>query len=217
MKKMRERTKGTTKCVLCRNITTRYLTGGDYYHYNCSTCGPFWITGSAKAVLEQRPPWSPLLRRSLLNRATIEDGYPWVDTRLIEKLEAAVRLAKKEALREPAIKERLYYVRKALNLSRSEVLDGMAMMKLDDPDLDWEYALYHFVFDQKRVPVNEGFYLLNCKDGIKRIKLVVARKGAFSPNPEHRDPKYDTSSLPDLRFREGYPSKALLPKAYAPA
>ena len=91
------------------------------------------------------------------------------------------------------------------------------MVKLDDPDLDWEYALYHFVFDQQNVPADQGFYLLDCEDGINRIKLVVARKGAFSSNPQHRDKRYERSNLPDLRFEQGYPSKAFLPKAYAPA
>lgn len=130
---------------------------------------------------------------------------------------AARAIDRREALRDPAVRERLYYVRKALKLPQSRILDAMAQIRRDDPDLDWEYALYHFVFEQKGVPANEGFYLLDCKDGINHVKLVVARKGAFSPSPEHRDPRYERSSLPDLRFMQGHPSKAFLPKAYMPS
>lgn len=62
--------------------TTRYLTGGDYRHYNCPQCGRFWITGSAEAVLRQRD-LDSAQRDRLLGAARLEDGYPWIDTGLL--------------------------------------------------------------------------------------------------------------------------------------
>ena len=81
MAKMRQRTDGTTKCALCGMETTRYLTGGDYRHYNCSQCGRFWATGSAGAMLEQRD-LNADQRARLLGAARLEDGFPWIDTGL---------------------------------------------------------------------------------------------------------------------------------------
>ena len=87
MSRMRERTEGATECALCRTNTTRYLTGGDYHHYNCSTCGRFWVTGSAKAVLEQRNPLTSEQRTELLAGARIKSEYPWIDTDSLSTLQ----------------------------------------------------------------------------------------------------------------------------------
>ena len=87
MSKVRERTGGTTECALCRTKTTHYLTGGDYSHYNCSKCGRFWITGSAKAALEKRNSLTSEQRTQLLAGARIESEYPWIDTSSMKTLQ----------------------------------------------------------------------------------------------------------------------------------
>lgn len=87
MSKIRQRTGGTTECALCRTKTTHYLTGGDYNHYNCSTCGRFWITGSAKAILQQRNPLTSEQRAQLLAGARIESEYPWIDAASLKTLQ----------------------------------------------------------------------------------------------------------------------------------
>jgi len=87
MSKLRERTEGTTECALCRAKTTHYLTGGDYNHYNCSRCGRFWITGSAKATLDQRNPLTIEQRTQLLSGAGIQSEYPWIDTGSLQTLQ----------------------------------------------------------------------------------------------------------------------------------
>ena len=89
MAKMRQRTDGTTKCTLCRTETTRYLTGGDYYHYNCPQCGRFWATGSARALLEDRDLNSDQ-REELLGAAPLEDGSPWIHTGLLPRTDAGL-------------------------------------------------------------------------------------------------------------------------------
>ena len=87
MVRTRQRADGTTGCALCGNQTTRYLTGGDYRHYNCAQCGRFWITGTAEAVLERRE-LDPARRDQLLKTAKLEDGSPWIDSTLVSRAQA---------------------------------------------------------------------------------------------------------------------------------
>jgi len=99
MPRMQQRTGETTKCPLCREETTRYLTGGDYGYYNCRHCGPFWISGSASAVMEQRN-LTLEQREHLLESAPVEDGFPYISTQFQffgERIRDAARVLRRGA------------------------------------------------------------------------------------------------------------------------
>ncbi len=126
-------------------------------------------------------------------------------------------MTKPEMLDEAGILDRLHYVSKILRTPESALLEAMDQAREEDEDLDYLYALYHVVFKRLRVPKNRAYHVLKYKDDDTLIFVVVARKGAFAPNPEDRVPLYHRQKMPHIKVRQGQKFQLYLHGPYIPA
>lgn len=110
--------------------------------------------------------------------------------------------------------ERLDYISKSLKIPEPELLEGMDMAMESDPELDCEYGLYAFLFDRLAIPKNRGFHSIRYREGDYRVKVVIGRKGAFTPHPEDRDPRY-ANRKKHVRLKSG--ERLIWPNPFIPA
>ncbi|MYJ26418.1 MAG: hypothetical protein F4080_13050 [Holophagales bacterium] len=120
-------------------------------------------------------------------------------------------------LDEAGLLDRLYHAARILRVPESEVLAAMDKAMQADEDLDYEYALYDFVFKKRKVKASHGYHLLQYDDDGTQVSMLVARKGAFAPNPADSDPRYQHLPFPNIEVTAGRPFEHYLPLPYIPA
>ena len=120
-------------------------------------------------------------------------------------------------LDEVGLLDRLYHVSRMLRVPEPEILAAMDKAMRKDEDLDYEYALYNFVFKKRRVKASHAYHLMQYHDGGTQVFVVVARRGAFAPDPADRDSRYQHLRMPSINATSGRPGQAYLPLPYIPA
>lgn len=122
-----------------------------------------------------------------------------------------------EPLRDAELLELVFHVHKALQVQPGIILDAMRRNKQADPEINWTYALYGFVFE---FTGEQGAYCaLRYEDSEidGRINYVIcARKGAFVANSQFRDPQFADAEFPKITAKSGKGLNVLLPHAFNP-
>ena len=124
---------------------------------------------------------------------------------------------KPDMLDEAGLVDRLYHVSRMLRVPEPEILAAMDKAMEKDEDLDYEYALYDFVFKKRRVKASHAYHLMQYDDDGTQVFVVAARKGAFAPDHADRDPRYQHLRMPNINATSGRPGLTYLPLPYIPA
>ena len=120
-------------------------------------------------------------------------------------------------MRDAEILELVFHVHRALQVEPGIILDAMRKNRQADPQINWAYALYGFVFE---FTGEQGAYCaLRYEDSEidGRVNYVIcARKGVFVADSQFLDPQFADAEFPKIAARPGKGLNVLLPHAFNP-